>query len=481
MKRIRPYWIGAQGVMLGWALFVAAVQPAPADLLARIDVPGPDWKPELPVYAWLVDGAAREYVLVIADPAAWAQQAGAGQVLDPTASAPGDYVVASHLGPVAPPLPPGLDVLADDGRQLIVRADAAAAQRLADAGYHVKRLPAQPMAVVAAPPVSFRKRAGTADPLISNLVASVQATNVLAWISGLSGATPVPVGGTPQTITTRHTTSGTPLERALDYAEESMESWDLAVERRAWSNSSYSGYNLVGTLPGCGPLSNEAVLVVAHIDDMPSGATAPGADDNASGCAAVLAIAQRLSGCSCDRTVKFVLFTGEEQGLLGSAVYAQQLAAAHQEVAGVVNMDMISWSTKTPTADLNIRPPHNPGYAGDYALAALFTNVVQLYGLHGALQARINAAGETGSDQASFWDNGFSALFVGENFSGDFNPYYHTTQDTLQYVNDDYCTAMIQASLAMAAHLAGVLSAAGDEFPWPLFVPAFQPREAVAP
>jgi len=95
----------------------------------------------------------------------------------------------------------------------------------------------------------------------------------------------------------------------------------LEASYHNWSRSGYTNRNLIGTLPGTAR-SNELVLVTAHLDDMPGGARAPGADDNASGSVAVLTAAEVFTQFRFERTVRFILFTGEEQGLLGSAQYA---------------------------------------------------------------------------------------------------------------------------------------------------------------
>ena len=80
---------------------------------------------------------------------------------------------------------------------------------------------------------------------------------------------------------------------------------------------------MIGQITGETPLS-PIFLIGAHLDDMPVGPTAPGADDNASGSAAVLVAADILSQYQWGCTLRFAFWTGEEQGLLGSAAYAQR-------------------------------------------------------------------------------------------------------------------------------------------------------------
>lgn len=93
------------------------------------------------------------------------------------------------------------------------------------------------------------------------------------------------------------------------------------------------GRNVVGIQPGEGR-PGEIVVVCAHLDDMPEAGPAPGADDNASGSAAVLEAARILSQYRFDRTLHFVLFTGEEQGLLGSRHYVTDAQAGGSNIVG---------------------------------------------------------------------------------------------------------------------------------------------------
>ena len=75
---------------------------------------------------------------------------------------------------------------------------------------------------------------------------------------------------------------------------------------------------------------------------------APGADDDASGAVGVLTAAEVLAPYQFQRTLRFVLFTGEEQGLCGSEIYARDAAAAGEAIVAVYNMDMIAWTGAEP-------------------------------------------------------------------------------------------------------------------------------------
>lgn len=114
-------------------------------------------------------------------------------------------------------------------------------------------------------------------------------------------------------------------------------------------------YNVVGILPGSDPkLKDEAIVLGAHYDHLGrggEGSLAPregeihhGADDNASGTAGLLELARRLSSGQVQkprRTIVFIAFSGEEEGLLGSDYYVNHPVVPLQNTVAMVNMDMI--------------------------------------------------------------------------------------------------------------------------------------------
>lgn len=105
-------------------------------------------------------------------------------------------------------------------------------------------------------------------------------------------------------------------------------------------------YNIVGYIEGTDPaLKNEVVLYGAHVDHMGRHMDIlfPGADDNASGSAVVMQIAEAFSkmGRHPKRTVAFGLFSGEEYGILGSQYFAKNLPEPFHKIAVMINFDMV--------------------------------------------------------------------------------------------------------------------------------------------
>jgi hypothetical protein len=108
--------------------------------------------------------------------------------------------------------------------------------------------------------------------------------------------------------------------------------------------------NIVATLPGRQRESRDRMYVVsAHYDSMPSDvmdatSDAPGANDDASGTAAVMELACVMSKYRFDATVVFLIVSGEEQGLVGSAHWVKQARANEFDIAGMFSNDIIGSS-----------------------------------------------------------------------------------------------------------------------------------------
>jgi hypothetical protein len=151
------------------------------------------------------------------------------------------------------------------------------------------------------------------------------------------------------------------------------------------------------------------------------------------------------------RTVRFVFFTGEEQGLKGADAYAGKVFADGDNIVAVYNMDMIAYDgTPGPVLEIHTRP----GNTGDQAIATTFTHVVSTYGLSGVLTPNVLGSGISASDHAEFWARGYPAVLAIEDTSNDFNPWYHTSDDDRDILNMTYFTNYVRASVGTAAHLA---------------------------
>ncbi|TRZ90137.1 M20/M25/M40 family metallo-hydrolase [bacterium] len=203
---------------------------------------------------------------------------------------------------------------------------------------------------------------------------------------------------------------------------------------------------VVGELRGSA-FPDDIVIICAHFDSTSTApeTLAPGADDNASGVAAVMEAARILARYPTDYTVRFLAFSGEEQGLYGSSAYALAAERADQRIVGVVNMDMIAYADAMPE-DLEVFVNRASNWMGD----RLFQDAAEYADL--TVRTRVDPS-MVYSDHASFWDHGYPALLAIEDEPLQ-NPTYHKTGDTLDTLNLDFCAQAAKAALATVAVLA---------------------------
>ncbi len=281
-------------------------------------------------------------------------------------------------------------------------------------------------------------------PIIQEIINQTNIDSLIFFVEELSGEVQTNINGSPYTIVSRHKNNPS-NDKAADYIQQKLESYGLTVYNQSFSSS---GRNVYGVQTGT-TFPNQKYMICAHYDDMPSGTTAPGADDNASGTAAVIEAARIISQYTSEYTIIYALWDEEEQGLVGSDHYATLAAAAGDSIMGVVNLDMIAWdSDNNNIADLHTRSVGTSLYLKDKML-----EVNTLYNL--GLNIDIKNPGSTYSDHASFWFNNFGAILLIEDGS-DFNAFYHTTNDLVTHFNQPYFLKMSMASFGTLATLANV-------------------------
>jgi hypothetical protein len=203
--------------------------------------------------------------------------------------------------------------------------------------------------------------------------------------------------------------------------------------------------NLIADLPGT--MCPERVMIVgSHYDSV---ADTPGADDDASGVAGMLEIARALSGTPLPATVRFVSFTLEEEGLVGSRAMAPALADEGTEIVGMYSLEMIGYTDAATQSEFILTIGNSASARLTSAYAAASAQYVPDLPVV-TLTAEGN--GETSpdvrrSDHAPFWDAGYQALLVTDtaNFR---NPNYHGPSDTLETLDLEFATNVTKATLA---------------------------------
>ena len=228
--------------------------------------------------------------------------------------------------------------------------------------------------------------------------------------------------------TIRHSTDG-----GADWpsAHEAVESGDV---------------NVVATLPGT-VRADEIYIICGHYDcisQMPD-TYAPGADDNATGTVSTIEAARVLKDYDFEGTLKFVTFSREEQGLIGSGQYAKQAYEEGDSIIAALNFDMIGYEDIHPE-DVDILYNSFSGW-----LADAYEDAAALY--VPSLGIDKSYATYVGSDNSSFWDYGYPS-FCGIEDSPLNNPQYHRTTDQVSTIDFDFYTQVVKAGVATLVELA---------------------------
>lgn len=280
--------------------------------------------------------------------------------------------------------------------------------------------------------------------LIQNILNQTNLDSLLQNVRDLSGVNPVVVNGSQTTIVSRNK-SNAANAIAADYIKQRLNGYGIPATIESFSSTCA---NVMGVQRGT-KFPNKKFIICAHFDNMPSGATAPGADDNGSGTAAVIEAARIFSQYSFPYTIVYALWDEEEQGLVGSAYYANQAAAAGDSILGVINLDMIAYEQNGD----NLANIHTKSTGISVAMANKMVELIQQYNL--GLTTTITNPGITASDHASFWNKNYSAILLIEDYNGgDFNAYYHTVNDKITAFNNPYFLKMSKAAFATLAYYA---------------------------
>jgi Zn-dependent M28 family amino/carboxypeptidase len=262
---------------------------------------------------------------------------------------------------------------------------------------------------------------------------------------------------------------------AGEYIEAALRAVGLAVARQEYTVRGRRVCNLEAELPGTAA-GGEVLIVGAHYDsrcgvlshdDEPAGPGTPGADDNGTGVATVLALARFFAGrpqTRTARTLRFVFFVNEEPPFfqtpdMGSVVYARRCRERGERIVGALTPDTLGYYRREPGSQRYRFPYNFCGYptTGDFLAflsnrhsrrllrqtAAAFRRHSDVPCLAVAVPALVRRIGW--SDDWAFWREGYPALTVTDTAYLR-TPYYHTAQDTPEKLDFD-CLARVVAGL----------------------------------
>ncbi|WP_111682291.1 M28 family peptidase [Winogradskyella tangerina] len=288
---------------------------------------------------------------------------------------------------------------------------------------------------------------------VEDLMNEVSNSNLQETVAQLSGEQSAVINGSTQTITSRVHNNN---DLAADYIKQRLESIpNLNVQ---FQNFNITGKNIIATQVGT-TNPDDIYLVCAHYDSV----TTFCADDNATGVAAVIEVARILSTQCTENTIVYALWDEEEIGLRGANYYAQQAADTsngntRDNILAVINMDMIGYDGDAP------------GTAGDNEFDIDVRNIANSIGIKDDLISILNTytfdlseivvnPGTTASDHSRFWNQGYSAVLVGESWeTNDQTPDYHTSNDRVEDIDFQYMTELTKLVTAYMATKSGLIN-----------------------
>ena len=247
------------------------------------------------------------------------------------------------------------------------------------------------------------------------------------------------------------------LSRA--WIETKFNALGLAVSAPAFTMPGSSGgqisvKNVIGKWTGT-QYPDQWIIVGGHYDSRNSNSystvNTPGAEDNASGCAGVIELARVLVAFEPERSILFMCYAGEEQGLYGSYAHVDALQASGDlaKVQAVVTMDMIGYSADSTLDVLFESKSTWSAYLNQFAEAAA-TYAPELH-VH-------LSTNPFGSDHMPYLYAGKRTLLAIESDYDDY-PWYHNSADTPAHVGPNAQAmggAILKTSVAVLADLAGI-------------------------
>ncbi len=250
----------------------------------------------------------------------------------------------------------------------------------------------------------------------------------------------------------RHSYS-TQVTAARNWIGDRFEDIGLLRSDPAFTLGSRTLNNIVGTWTGS-RYPDEWIVVGGHYDSRNASSSSttptPGAEDNATGCAGVIELARALVAFKPERTVIFMCYSGEEQGLYGSKAHVSALQQAGNlgKIKAVVTMDMIGYSADAQLDVLLETKPAHSAYIQRFASAAT-TYVPEMN-----VQLSYDP---WGSDHVPYLDKGLTALLA---IDADYDsyPHYHRSTDLPQNLGPharSMGSSILKMNVAVLAELTG--------------------------
>jgi Zn-dependent M28 family amino/carboxypeptidase len=275
--------------------------------------------------------------------------------------------------------------------------------------------------------------------LVQQLAQQVNQDSLVTYVKHLTGL--LPIGN--EVIRTRYKgTSGNTLTE--EFIKQKLTSWGVAYDEVVFSGT---GKNIIAKIPG--RRTDRVMMMGAHFDAVGTAnpdftVVYPGADDNASGTAALLEAARVCAQQQFPITLHLAFWDEEEQNLVGSKYTAPDYM---NKLVGYINHDMIGWSLNNDSL-VEIHTA-NSGYSIEFAQRVI--NIISLYNV--PLKAKLMNPGNPNTDHGAFWQNNLTAVGINEIYDGPLmNPHWHRPSDSLATMNISYFLSVARLGLTTLLH-----------------------------
>jgi len=238
------------------------------------------------------------------------------------------------------------------------------------------------------------------------------------------------------------------LIKAKNYIRKTFESYGYTINDHNYKLKDKLYCNIAVEIKGC-LKPDEIVIVGAHYDSVIG---AIGANDNATGVAAILEMARQYKDSHPTRTLRFIAFTNEEPPLfqtrrMGSYQYAKQAKSKNEKIVAMYSLETIGYYSEEPKSQHYPFPFMfiYPNKANFIAFVSDFKSRKLLYKSIESFRAKTKfpsegaalpkwIAGVDWSDQWSFWKFGYNAIMITDTALYRY-PYYHTMEDTVDKID----------------------------------------------
>lgn len=246
------------------------------------------------------------------------------------------------------------------------------------------------------------------------------------------------------------------FHHAADFIETSFKDLGFKPKRQPFNALGLTCYNI--EIEILGKKNKDEILIIgAHYD---SALNSPGANDNATGVAALLHLARMFAKKEPSQTVRFVAFANEEAPFfrtpqMGSAVYAKRCKDHKENIIGMLCLETIGYFSDEegsqrypfPIGFLYPSIGNFIGFVSNISSRSLLKKAIALFRKHSHYPSQAGAfpgfvPGIGWSDQWAFWQQGYQAIMITDTAPFRY-PYYHTVQDTVDKIHYEHLTRVV--------------------------------------